>query len=447
MQVLILGGGTIGAAIAKMLCSRHSVTLVDSNPEVTRTLDSDLDIRVVTGSASQSSVLFQAGVTTADICLALTGNDEVNIVGASLAKGMGTPHVAARVYSQIFRDLSTFDYRAHFKIDRLLSIENLTAMELACEIREPGAMLIEHFANGEIEMQNVILTKKSDLLGIPLGELKMPRDVRIGTINRDGKISIASAADTIELGDRVTLFGLRAAVEAMKRTLLIPSLVKQRVIIAGGGEIGYHLAQLLEERNYKITVFESDRSRCDFLADQLRKSTIVFGDASRKTVLEEENLGESDIFVACIGDDENNIMSCVEARELGVKTLLAVINRPDYAEVIGKLGISQAISPQTILSRQVEGFMHEGALIFQNPYLLGGDINIVELEVPPQSELIGKPLHQCGLPQNILLIAFIRENGSFMPNADTVIKEKDILVAIVQSGKIQELVEKLTPHE
>ncbi len=443
MQVLILGGGKTGASIAKMLCSQHSVTLVDSNPEVARRLDSDLDIRTVIGSASQSSILFQAGAMTADICFALTGNDEVNLVGASLARAMGTRRVAARVYSQIFRDLSTFDYRHHFGIDRLLSIENLTAMELACVIREPGAMLIEHFANGEIEMQDVLIMKNSDLLGVELGKLKMSPDVRVGTINRGGRISIASAQDTIEIGDRITLFGIRSAVETMKRNLLVPSLVKQRVVIAGGGEIGYHLAQLLEERNYNVTIIEADRIRCDFLADQLKKTTtVIFGDASQKQVLAEENIGDADIFVACIGDDENNIMSCVEANELGAKNLLAVINRPDYAEVIDKLGISQAISPQTVLARQIDGFLHEGSLVFRNPNLIGGDVDIIELEVPKNSQMAGLALSECGLPHNILLLAFIRGNTAFMPKADTVIENGDTIIAAVKTENISALVEK-----
>ncbi|MDO5580211.1 MAG: Trk system potassium transporter TrkA [Planctomycetia bacterium] len=446
MRVLILGGGTIGSSIARMLCPKNSVTLVDINPEIARELDSELDIRAVCGSASQSSVLFQAGAPTADICLALTGIDEINIVGASIARAMGTSRVAARVYSQIFRDLSTFDYRHHFGIDRLLSIENLTAMELACKIREPGAMLIEHFANGEIEMQNVVITKPSPLLGVELGKLKMSPDLRIGTICRNTNTNIASATDTIEIGDTITLFGIRSSVESMKRTLNVPSLQRQSVVIAGGGECGYHLAQILEVRNYKITIFDADRSRCDYLAGQLKKSMVCFGDASQKKVLEELNIGKSDIFVACMGDDENNIMSCVEARELGAEQLFAVINRPDYAAVIGKFGISAAISPQSVLRRQVEGFMHQGPLVYNNSNLLSGEIDVAELEAGKNSLISQQELKDCGLPKQALFAAIISGNTVYVPDAHSIIKPGDTVVSVVHSSCISAMEKLFAPR-
>ena len=142
MKIVVFGAGTVGSSIADLLCrNRHSVTVVDSNKEHARRINEELDVRVVHGSASESSILFQAGVIGADLCLAVTGSDEVNLVGASLAKAMGTHRAVARVYSSVFRDLSTFDYQRHFKIDRLLSLEHLSAMELARGIRAPGSLI------------------------------------------------------------------------------------------------------------------------------------------------------------------------------------------------------------------------------------------------------------------------------------------------------------------
>ncbi|MDO5553123.1 MAG: Trk system potassium transporter TrkA [Planctomycetia bacterium] len=439
MRILILGGGTVGSSVAKALSGDHDVTIVDINKELTDRLDEDIDARILCGSASQSSVLFQAGATTADICLALTGNDEVNIVGASMAHAMGTRRTAARIYAKVFRDLSTFDYQDHFGIDRMLSIEHLTAMELARRIREPGAMLIEHFACGELEMQEVVITRPGPATGVALSELHLPSAVRIGTIARDDKTTIATAADKIEPGDRITILGDRKAVEDVKKTFQTQSRIKRNVVIGGGGEIALHLAQILITRNYNVRIIEEDRDRCEFLSRRLTGASVLCGDASEKNLLAEEHIGESDIFVGCLGDDENNIMACVEAGELGTKTLLAVISRPDYAEIVGRFGISEAVSPQALFCRQVEGLLHTGPVLFRNPHLLAGNIDVVELEVQKDAAITQVPLKEANLPKQAILAAVIRDNTILIPDAAFVAREGDNVIALVNNPSLDEL--------
>ncbi|MFH1919918.1 MAG: NAD-binding protein, partial [Planctomycetota bacterium] len=187
MRIVVLGAGTVGTSIAEMLCQhRHSVTVVDHDPAVIQRANDELDVRVVSGSVAQSSVLFQAGVSGADFCLAVTGSDEGNLIAASMAKAMGARRTVARVYAPVFRDLSTFDYQRHFQIDRLLSLEHLSAMELARAIRHPGSITVENFARGELEMQIVDITEKTDSVGVALKDLAFPKGVRIGSIDRDG---------------------------------------------------------------------------------------------------------------------------------------------------------------------------------------------------------------------------------------------------------------------
>ena len=235
MRIVILGGGTVGTSIADLLCHHgHSVTVVDSNANHAREINNELDVRAITGSASQSSVLFQAEVLGADICLAVTGEDEVNIVAASMAKAMGARRALARVYAPVFRDLSTFDYNRHFNIDRMLSLEHLSAMELARSIRNPGSVVLENFARGELEVQEVVIHEKSPAVGVSLKDLKLPKGIRIGSICRGDKIWIAGAADAIELEDRITLIGQREDVESVRDTIQKERAAKQGVVIAGG---------------------------------------------------------------------------------------------------------------------------------------------------------------------------------------------------------------------
>jgi trk system potassium uptake protein TrkA len=441
MRVVVLGSGTVGTSIAEMLCQhRHSVTVVDHNPAVTQRVNEELDVRVVTGSAAQSSVLFQAQVLGADLCLAVTGSDEGNLVAASMAKAMGARRAIARVYAPVFRDLSTFDYQRHFKIDRLLSLEHLSAMELARAIRHPGSITVENFARGELEMQEVAITEKTAAIGVSLKDLEFPKGVRVGSIYREGKLSIAGAEDEIAVGDRISLIGSREDIDKVKDLFEIEPPQKLGVVIAGGGETGYHLARVLEGRRCGVVLLETNRERCEYLAAHLKSATVVNADARRRVSLEEERVGSADVFVACIGDDEDNIMACVEARELGAKTILAIVSRPDYANVVGKLGVDQAVSPREVVARQVLGFLNTGPVISRMPLLAGGGIDILEIEVVEGVPVTERVLANVSFPPLCLIAAVIHENYVKVPGADDRLSPGDTVVALVQEAMVEDAV-------
>ncbi|MBN2217008.1 MAG: Trk system potassium transporter TrkA [Pirellulales bacterium] len=432
MRIVVLGAGTVGTSIADMLCQHgHSVTVVDNRPARVRRVNEELDVRVVGGSASESSILFQAGVLGSDLCLAVTGCDEVNLVAASMAKGMGSRRSVARVYGPVFRDLSTFDYQRHFGIDRLLSMEHLSAMELVREIRHPGASLVENFARGELEMHELEVNEETSAVGVPLAELKLPAGVRIGSVRRDGRLRLAGADDRIAVGDQITLIGAREDIDDVRGLFQRSQPPKQRIVIAGGGETGYHLARALEGRRFSILLMETDRARCEFLAAHLDQTTVVHADAQRRVTLEEERIGDADIFVACAGDDEDNIMACVEARELGAKKILSIVSRPDYANVVGKLGIDHAVSPRIVVAKQIFGFLNTGAIISRMPLSPSGDIEIQEIEVVEGAPATRGTLAELNLPAQCLIAAIIRESFVRVPGADDRLSPGDTIVALV----------------
>ncbi len=441
MRIVVLGAGTVGTSIANRLCQqRHSVTVVDNDPAHTRRVNEELDVRAVTGSAAQSSVLFQAEVLGADLCLAVTGSDEVNLVAASMAKAMGARRTIARVYAPVFRDLSTFDYQRHFQIDRLLSMEHLSAMELAREIRHPGAVAVENFARGELEMQELAVKEKTSAVGVPLKDLALPAGVRIGSIYRDGQMRIAGAADVVEIGDRVTLIGTREDIDDVKGWFQKEPPPKQGIVIAGGGETGYHLARVLEGRRFAVLLIEKDRKRSEFLAAHLKHATVVNADAQRRACLEEERVGSADVFVACTGDDEDSIMACVEARELGAKKIMAIVSRPDYANVVGKLGIDHAVSPRKVIARQVSGFLNTGALVTKTPLDADAGIEILEIEVTEGSPATEHVLANLDLPSQCLIGAVIRENYVMVPGADDRCATGDTVVALCESDAVEQAI-------
>lgn len=440
MRIVVLGAGTVGTSIAEILCHyRHSVTVVDHDPAHTRRVNDELDVRTVTGSAAEASVLFQAGILGTDLCLAVTGCDEANMVAASTAKAMGSHRALARVYSPIFLDMSTFDYQRHFGIDRLLSLEQLAAMELARGVRRPGAPVVEHFARGDLEMQELAIAHETSAVGVPLKDLKLPKGVRIGSLKHDGKMSIAGAEDKVAVGDRITLIGSTEDLDEVKGLFEIEPPRKHGVVIAGGGETGYHLARLLEGRRYAVVVMDRDRKRCEFLATHLKTATVVNADAQRRVSLEEERVGSADVFVACTGEDEDNIMACVEARELGAKTIGAIVSRSDYANVVTKLGIDHPVSPRDVVSKEVLGFLNTGAVISRTPLAPDADIEIFEIEVLRGAEATEHVLAQLELPPQCLIAAVVRESYVHVPGADDRLAPGDTVVALVEKSAVDQM--------
>jgi trk system potassium uptake protein len=438
MRVIVLGAGTVGTWVADLLCqNRHSVTVVDSDPEMCRQLNDELDVAVVTGSASQASVMFQAGVLGADVLLALTGNDEVNFVAASMAKAMGVRRSIARVYAPVFRDLSTFDYQRHFNIDRLLSIEHLSAIEIAHHIRNPGSVIMENFARGELEVKEVIVSEKSDVVGQPLKALKLGKGIRLGSINRDQRTWIAGAEDMLQAGDRITLLGEREKQEDLAKRFNRKQEAHMHVVIAGGGETGYHLARALEGDRISILLMDESHQRCEYLAANLKHTTVVNVDATRRSVLEEERVGKADVFVACTGEDENNIMACVEAREIGAKSIMALISRPDYANVVHKLGIDVAVSPRDVMAKQVLSFLNTGPII-SRMQLPGSSLHVVEIEVPEGSLATEHVLANLKLPSSSLVAAVIQDDYVSVPGADDRLRAGSTVLLLVDESSLQQ---------
>jgi len=437
MRILTLGGGTVGTWIADLLCRyRHSVTVVESDPIQTRRINEELDVRAITGSASQSSVLFQAGAMNADLCLAVTGNDEVNIVAASIAKAMGARRTIARMYAPVFRDLSTFDYPRHFGIDRFLSLEQLSATELARNIRSPGSVTVENFARGQLEVQEYLIEQQTSAVGVPLKNLQLPASVRVGSIYRDGQMWIAGASDEIQLGDRITLIGHRENIDDLKGRFQRGSVPKQNVVIAGGGETGYHLARTLESERFHVMLMDKSTERCEFLANNLSRVTVVNADATRRSVLEEERVGNADVFVACTGDDENNIMAGVEAREIGAAKIMAIVGRPDYANVVAKLGIDIAVSERDVMAKQVLGFLNTGAIVSRMA-LPGGNVGVYEIEVHDGCRATEHVLANLQLPSQCLIAAVLREGFVRVPGADDRLRHDDAVVALIDESAVE----------
>lgn len=439
MNVVILGAGTVGTSIAELLCANnHDVCLIDASQEALNHVDELLDVQSVKGLACDVTTLFQAGVQSAGLCLAVTSSDEVNLIGASLARAMGTARTVARIYNPALRDSSTFDYRRHFGVDRLLSLEYLTAIELAKAVREQGLFAVQNFARGGVEVQEVEAQSGCSAIGVPLKELQLPKGVRVGMISGAVRTVIAGAEDIIQAGDHVTLIGRSEGIDGVRSLFERKSYPRLNVIIAGGGEVGYHLAQLLETRHFKVVLMEADAARCEQLANRLDHSTVLHADATRQAEMAEARVGKADVFVSCMGRDEDNIVCGVEAKEVGCPRILSVVRRPDYTNVLEKLGIDVAVSPREIMARQVLGLVEPGPILDRS-FISGQDAEVWEVEVNEGVPITKAPLKEIPLKQSSIA-AIERDDFVRVPLADDQLRPGDTAVVLVQTDSAQDTV-------
>lgn len=432
MNVVVLGAGTVGRTVAELLCGRGvNVCVVDEQADVLRRVEEQLDVQTVCGSAFDVSKLFQAGIQLADLCLAVTSRDEVNMVSASIAREMGASRSVARVFNPIFRDNSTFDYQRHFNIDRLISLEHLTALELAKHIRSTSILAVESFVRGGVEVQGIHVGQKAKAANVPLSELKLPPTVLVGLISTGDQSIIPGATDCVRSGDHVTLIGAHSDLSKVTARFEDRSSERTRVVIAGGGEIGLNLARLLERTTCRVTILENDADRCDFIAERLPGSTVLHADVKIRADLEEARVGRADVFVACTGRDEENIVCGVEAKELGCKRLLTIVRSPDYANVLERLGIDVAVSPREAMARQIVGLVAKGPVRERSP-IAGDSAEVWEVEVLKGVPATQSPLRDLALP-HCLVAAIEREKFVKVPHADDQLRAGDTAVLLVQN--------------
>ncbi|MFK7779014.1 MAG: Trk system potassium transporter TrkA [Gimesia sp.] len=445
MNIVIMGAGTVGTFVADTLCAeQHNVTIIDKSRSALEQVEERVDVQTICGSACDSAILFQAGVLGADLCLAVTSLDEVNMVGASLAKAMGARRCVARVFNHAYLNLSTFDYQRHFNIDRLLSLEHLTALELAKQIGGPGLFAVENFARGEVVIQVLEVQPGVTADGVLLRNLKLPSGVRVGLISDGENTFIAGADNTIKSGQIVTLIGTQENFDKVHRLFQHKRAVKFHVIIAGGGNIGFNLARILQRKEFSVTILESDPNRCEFLSRHLDAVTVLHADGTRRTEMEEARVGKSDVFVAATGRDEDNIVCGVEARELGANRIMSIVRRPDYANVLEKLGIDVAVSPREVITRQIMGMVQSGPIVSHSE-IGGGNSAILELEVKPNAPITQAPLKDLKLKQ-ALIAALVKEDCVRVPGADDQIQEGDTVILLCEQDNLNDIIPLFKPQ-
>lgn len=448
MNIIIVGGGSIGLHMARTLSEQeHSICLVEQDETLAAELNEQLDSRVIHGSGASVEILEEAGVAKCDLLFALTSHDHTNLVCTSIGKSLGARRSIARTSLAMQREQWLYDYAGQFRVDYLFSPARLAAVELAKSIRNPDCLAVEELARGRIELQQIRVEPGSPALAIPLRDLGLPPRVRIGAVLRRGKLLIPRAGDALEAGDLVTIFGHpRRLAEGVRKLQLAGGEDTQlNVVIFGGGDYGFALAQALEGGNFRTRIMEKDRRLCEQLGQQLQKCTVINADATSLRELKEERIGDADFFVAATHDDEDNVMACLQARDIGAKACLTLIHRSDYASAIRRsgtqLGILDAVSPRVAVSRELARFVTaDEATVLRS---LPGGVEILSAPVGEGSSAVGRSIAEASWPPASGIIALQHGNQASVPAAEDRIEAGDTIVAIVAPGAKQDLLKLL----
>lgn len=438
MNIIIVGAGEIGRHLAFCLAKEaHRISLIEADKALAEELDATLDAKVIHGDGTSVSDLADADVGECELFLAMSSSNTTNLMSASIAKSMGVSKVISRVHPSLQREEWLFDFRGHFGIDHIFSSERLTAIELAKFVRNPDSLVIEELARGRIELQQVLVGKNSQAIGKSLRDIGAPQGVRVAMVSRNESTFVPTADTLLEYGDLVTIFGEPRKLRDFSGDLQgkTKGTRKLRVVIFGGNEYGFSLAQMLESIDCTVRVFERNPEICANLTDRLTNATIINADATVSAELEEEQIGEADFFISTSVDDEDNVMSCLQAHTLGVKNCLTLIHRADYAAAISAsghhFGIRAAVSPREATRKEIQRFITTDSFHVLKKF---DEVDLVELRIGNGSIAAGHMVKEIDWPPGVVLVGKLRGLHAEVPGPDEVLLGGDHLYAMVSTA-------------
>ena len=444
MKVVIVGAGEVGRHLSHVLSEAgHDVTVVEMDPDRAALMDEEYNVRVIQGSGSSAETLKRAIADGCDQFLAMTSKDETNLIACSLARVLGARNVISRIHDQTFTDTSHVNYPLHFGIDMMLNPEGLCAVELAKSIRNPARIAVENFARGQIEAQRITVDEKARFRGKSLRELKLPPQVKFGFYQRGEEQDIPAADTVLEAGDVVTVFGPPNELYKLRANLDPNAAGKEvRVVIFGGGETAVALVRLLNNPRFKVRIIERDEEKCRRLAERFPQVTFINGDGTSLRLLEEEQIGNADFFVASTGDDERNVMTSIQAAKLGAKHVQTVINKTDYEEILynlrSALDIETLVAPRLVTANEVVRHLSNAPYVelFSFPRQAA---RILEMQVSLDSPCAGKSFREIGWPKHAVVVALLHKFQVKVPGADDRILAGDRVVLITREQNIKDL--------
>ncbi len=447
MKVIVCGAGQVGYAIAQYLAAANNdVTVIDRRAELVHKIEENLDLQGVVGHASLPSVLERAGAADADMIVAVTYADEVNMIACQVAHSLfNVPMRIARVRQQDYLQSRWQDLfrRDHLPIDVVISPEVEVAHAIALRLEVPGALNVVSFAEDLVRLVAIRITAETPVIETPLRQLTylFPNLhlVCVGVVRGD-RFFIPAADDQLLVGDEVHFVVETAHLQRALAAFGYEAAASDRVVIAGGGNIGLFLARELEAARpgINLKIIEAEEERAAVVADRLKKAVVLNGDARDLDLLEEANVAAAEAFVAVTNNDEVNIMSGLLAKYLGCGRAMALLNNAGYDRILYRVGIDIAINPRETTVSSILRHVRRGRIKAVHT-IRGGEAEIYEAEALETSPLVGRPLQELRLGRAILIGAVVRDGKVITPRADTEIRARDRVVLVARSEAVKKV--------
>ncbi len=437
MKIIILGAGQVGRTLAEELLLEHNdITLVDINPNALTYLSEKFDLCTLIGNATYPSVLESAGAKDADMLIAATGSDEVNMLVCEIAYQLfKTPSKIARIRTPEYLHYPQLFSSKAIPIDTLINPEVLVIEYISRLVEYPGALQVLDFANGSIELVIVRAQKNAPLIGLPLNQLQahMPSvEAKIIAISRQGRTMEPSGNTVIEANDEVFFIASKDNVREVISELRGIMPPYRNIMIAGGGNVAVGLAQVLEKK-YHVKVISRDKARCKRLSENLQKSIVLHGSAIDENLLFNENIEEVDVFCSVTNDDELNILSATLAKRMGVSKVVTLINRQAYIDLIKNSTIDVVLSPHLATMSNILSHVRRGDVVKAHS-LRNGTAEALEAiahGTPDNSKIVGRLIEEISLPEGALIGALIRNDEVIIAKSDTMIMSEDHVILFV----------------
>ena len=449
MKILILGAGQVGGTLAENLAKEaFDITLVDHDTKRLRELADRLDIQTIEGWASHPNVLRQAGADDADILVAVTSSDEVNMVACQVCYSLfRTPTKIARIRSSSYMTREGFFSKEHMPIDVLINPEQVVTNHIHELLKHPGALQVLDFADGRVQLVAMRAYYGGPLVGQALSFLRshMPNvDTRVAAIFRRGRAIIPTGETVIEADDEVFFIAAREHIDAVMAELRQVERPFKRIMIAGGGNVGASLAAALESQ-YAVKVLEYNSHRAKFLADKLDRTVVLQGDATDRELLLEENIEQCDAFCAVTNDDEVNIMSSLMAKRLGVRQVITLISKPAYVDLVQGGDIDIAVSPQQATTSSLLSHVRRADVAKVHSLRRGAAeaIEAIAHGDARNSKVVGRRISEIDLPKGSNIGAIVRDNEVLIAHDDVEVMPDDHVILFLVDKRHVAAVERL----
>jgi trk system potassium uptake protein TrkA len=451
MNIIICGAGRVGFTIAKQLSDQgHSITVIDPSSEDIQKIDDALDVKAIVGKGSYPSILEKANAQEADMIIAVTRNDEINMVICQIAFSIfKIPKKIARIRSQDYLNpkFTTVYNKENLPIDVIISPEIEIAKSIQRKLEAPGALDSVPFAENKIRLLEILINENCSLINIKLSDLtkKYPNlKANVIGVIREDKFFIPKKTDEIRTNDKIYVIinsiQMSETLEAFGHT----ERVSKKILIVGGGNIGFNLAKNIEEYldAARVKIIEKNKERAEFLASELNNTIVINGDALDEEVLAEANLEEAETVLALTNDDEDNLMVSVlvekfakDEKEIDDKRTMALINKPNYSLLQNSLKIDDLIDPRMNTVSSILKHIHKGTI--ETAYtIMNGEYEVIEAEIIETSELINKELKNSNLPEEIRIGAILRDDKVIIPRSDFVFQKEDKVVFLAKKDSI-----------